>query len=320
MIGRRGRTGQVLGMLLPALLLAVVTLGCPSEKREPWELAPLPPEGVESTNLVNGPQLRVDRVRFRSAELGEPRFFLAVVPDSAFAAKDVLIINHGWKDRPEDLLRELDIYKVYGRLLAERKVRPAVIVLPDVRFSNELRRYADRYPFNQSLELVATEVSGLVSQRFGVPPDRNHWSITGFSFGGYVALDVARRYSGRFGSASVFSSFYDHDWAFWPSEPPPIGKLDDRGRGKQTIMAPGPVPRLMLGGGTEDRFFANMAELHGLLTAQGIAHEWRPAPGGHTWAYWSSVLEPLLLFHLGTDASRAADQGRSAREDTTRWE
>ena len=123
-----------------------------------------------------------------------------------------------------------------------------------------------------------------------------------------MALDVARRYSGRFGGASVFSSFYDEDWTFWPAEPPPPGRLDSRGRGKQTIVAPGPVPRLMLGCGTEDHFFASMVELHELLTARGIAHEWLTAPGGHTWAYWSSVLEPMLLFHLGTDESRAADR------------
>jgi len=51
-----------------------------------------------------------------------------------------------------------------------------------------------------------------------------------------------------------------------------------------------------------------MVELHKLLTARGIAHEWRTAPGGHTWAYWSSVLGPMFLFHLGTEESSAAEQ------------
>jgi enterochelin esterase-like enzyme len=285
-----------------------VAVACSWPKREPWELAPLPPDGVESTRLVSGPPLHIDRVRFRSAEVGEPRFFLALVPDGIDGIKDVLIFNHGWWDRPEDVLREMKIDLVYARLLAERKVRPAIIVLPDIRFSNDYRRNAEQFPFNQSLELIVTEVSGLVSQRYGVAADRDHWSIGGFSFGGYVALDVARRYSGRFGSASVFSSFYDEEWTFWPAEPPPAGKLDSRGRGKQTIVAPGPVPRLMLGCGTEDRLFANMADLNKLLTARGIDHEWRTAPGGHTWAYWSSVLEPMLLFHLGTDKLKAAGQ------------
>jgi len=285
---------------LPALILA-----CTWPKREPWELVPLPPDGIEFTRLVTGPPLDVDRVRFHSAELDEPRFFLTLVPAGDYAIHDVLILNHGWRDRPEDLLRELKIEAVYARLLAARQVRPAIIVLPDIRFSSRYRRNAEQFPFNQGLELVATEVAGLVSSRYGIPSDRDHWSIGGFSFGGYVALDVARRYSGRFGAASVWSSFYDEDWTFWPAEPPPPGRLDSRGRGEQTIVAPGPVPRLMLGCGTEDQFLEKMAELHELLAASGIEHEWLTAPGGHTWAYWSSVLEPMLLFHLGTGGGTA---------------
>jgi len=308
MIGRQRHVRLAPGAVPLALLLAALALGCSWPKREPWELAPLPPDGVEFTRLVTGPPLHVDRIRFHSAEVGEPRFFLALVPAGVDPVEDVLIFNHGWWDRPEDLLRELKIDQVYARLLAARRVRPSIIVLPDIRFSNYYRRNSERFPFNQTLELIATEISGLVSQRYGVARDRNHWSIGGFSFGGYVALDVARRYSGRFGSASVFSSFYDKDWTFWPAEPPPPGRLDSRGRGKQTIVAPGPVPRLMLGCGTEDRFHASMVELHELLAARGMAHEWLSAPGGHTWAYWSSVLEPMLLFHLGTDQSRAADR------------
>jgi enterochelin esterase-like enzyme len=308
MIGRQRHVRLAPGAGPLALLLAALALGCSWPKRELWELAPLPPDGVEFTRLVTGPPLHVDRIRFHSAEVGEPRFFLALVPAGVDRVEDVLIFNHGWWDRPEDLLRELKIDQVYARLLAARKVRPSIIVLPDIRFSNYYRRNSERFPFNQTLELIATEVSSLVSQRYGVAPDRTHWSIGGFSFGGYVALDVARRYSGRFGSVSVFSSFSDKDWTFWPAEPPPPGRLDSRGRGKQTIVAPGPVPRLMLGCGTEDRFHANMVELHELLAARGIAHEWLSAPGGHTWAYWSSVLEPMLLFHLGIDQSRAADR------------
>jgi enterochelin esterase-like enzyme len=301
--GGHGRT--VARAVVVTGFLVVLMLACSWPKREPWELAPLPSSGVESTRLVTGPPLHIDRVRFHSTGTNETRFFLALVPTDADPIRDVFIFNHGWWDRPEDLLRELKIGQVYARMLTARQVRPAIIVLPDIRFSNYFRRNSELFPFNQTLELLATEVADLVSSRYGIPPDRDHWSIGGFSFGGYVALDVARRYSGRFGRVSVWSSFYDRDWTFWPAEPPPPGRLDSRGRGKQTIVAPGPVPKVMLGCGTEDRLFANMVQLHELLAKQGVAHEWLTAPGGHTWAYWSSVLERILLFHLGIDERTA---------------
>ncbi len=296
--GPGGWVPRAAALILP---VAAATLACSWPKREPWEIAPLPPGGVEAVRLVTGPPLHVDRVRFHSEAADDTRFFLALVPTSTEPIHHVLIFNHGWWDRPEDLLRELKIDQVYARMLASGRVRPAIVVLPDIRFSNYSRRNSELFPFNQSLELVATEVAGLVTSRYGVAPARERWSIGGFSFGGYVALDVARRYAGRFGRVSVWSAFYDEDWTFWPAQPPPPGRLDRRGRGKQTIVAPGPVPAIMLGCGTEDRLFRSMVQLHERLTALNVAHEWRTGPGGHTWAYWSSVLEPMLSFHLGTE-------------------
>lgn len=289
-----------------ALLLAVSAFGCRSLSREPWETAPLPPAGVEVTRLQSGPLLNIDRVRFWFAEMQEPRFFLALVPAGVSTVTRVLVLNHGWADRPEDLLRELRVAEVYTAMLSAGEVEPAIIVLPDVRFPDSYRRNADDYPFGQFLPLVAEDVAGHVAKTYGVPPDPARWGVAGFSFGGFVALDIVRRYSGRFGHASVVSTFFDEEWAFWPAEPPPPGRLDSRGRGKQTVVVPGPVPRLLLACGTEDRMYGSMTTLHDRLTAKRIPHEWNTSPGGHTWQYWSSVLRPILAFHLGTSRDSEA--------------
>ena len=286
--------------LAVALLLIVSAAACAWPKREAWEDAPLPQNGIEVTRLETGLALNIDRVRFWFAELGEARFFLALVPVGVGTVKDVLVLNHGWADRPEDLLRELKVAEVYTAMLKAAEVRPAIVVLPDIRFSNHFRRHAAEFPFGQGLPLVAENTAGLVSSTYGVPQDPDHWGVAGFSFGGYVALDVVRRYGGRFGSASIVSGFFDEDWAFWPAEPPPAGRVDSRGRGKQTVIAPGRVPRLFLACGTEDRFYGTMVKLHDRLTAEQIPHEWRTSPGGHTWQYWSSMLRSMLAFHLGS--------------------
>lgn len=304
MSGTRAAGGWPVGSLAVAGLLAMFLLACTWPQREPWELAPLPSSGVEVTRLASGPRLNIDRVRFNSAELDEPRFFLALVPAGTATVSDVLFLNHGWADRPEELLRALKIDHVYTSLLLARQVRPAIVALPDIRFSDYFRRHSDQFPFNQSLKLVAEEAAGWVTRVYGVQAEQTRWGIGGFSFGGYVALDVARRYSGRFTSASVVSAFYDEDWTFWPRQPGAPGRLDSRGRGKQTMVAPGPVPRLLLACGTDDRFFGTMVKLHDRLQSEGIQHEWMTAEGGHTWSYWSSVLKPMLLFHLGVREGR----------------
>jgi len=288
--------------LLTLALTAIVSLSglylaC-RERKEAFEKAPLAPGQIEVAHLSERAHLIVERIRFWSKEMNEPRFFLVLVPKTPVPPSEVLILNHGWRDRPEDLLKHLKVDQVYDEMLGRGEVRPALIVLPDVRFNSFYDEFSDRFPYHNYLTLVAEEVAGTVSSHYGIPFEREHWAIGGFSFGGYLSMDVARRYPGRFGSVSVISGLVDKDWSFWPSQPPPAGPLDSQGRGKHTIIVPGPVPRLFLACGSDDRLFYMMSGLHQKLTELGIPHEWSTGPGAHTWKYWSSVLPLLLRFHL----------------------
>jgi enterochelin esterase-like enzyme len=299
--------------------------GCGRMHKRPFEKAPLSRGEIQVVRLGDEPHLVIDRVRFWSDEMNEPRFFLALIPkaptavstqpDSAKAADksadkagdekepfhpaEVFILNHGWKDRPEYLLDDLHVDKVYNDMLGRGLVRPAIIVIPDVRFADFYREYSDRYPFPNYLTLAGEEVAGTVSKQYGIPFERWRWSIGGFSFGGYLSLDVGRWFAGRFSTVSVISGFADEEWSYWPAQPPPPGHLDSNGRGKNSIVIPGPVPRLFLACGTDDRLYRSMLELHEKLTALGIQHQWWTTPGGHTWKTWSAVLPVMLEFTLG---------------------
>ena len=289
---------RLLGLALVVAVL--VTVACWQHK-EPFEKEPLARGEIKVARLSERGNLFVERVRFWSDEMNEPRFFLALVPKTQAAPSEVFILNHGWRDRPEDLLKHLHVDQVYDQLLSRHEVRPAIVILPDVRFSNFYREYADRYPFPNYLTLVAEEVAGTVSRRYAIPFERQRWAIGGFSFGGYLSMDIGRRYAGRFSSVSVISGLVDRQWSFWPLQPPPPGLLDSKGRGKHTLVVPGPIPRLLLACGTEDRMFSGMSDLHAKLTDLGIAHTWLTAPGAHTWKYWSSVLPLMFKFHLAPE-------------------
>ena len=274
--------------------------GCRRMHKQPFEKAPLVAGQLETARISERPNLVVERLRFWSAELNEPRFLLALVPKAPTTAPRVFILNHGWFDRPEDLLVHLKVDEVLDNMIGAGEIQPAIVVIPDVRFSNAYRQLSQRRPFANYLTLVAEEVASTVSRHYQVPFDREHWSIGGFSFGGYLSLDVGRRYPGRFGAVAVISGFAEPGWDFWPAVPSPPGPLDAKGRGKQTVVVPGPPPRLMLACGTEDRLFATMRQVHEKLLGEGFLHEWSSGPGGHTWAYWSSVLRPMLQFALAS--------------------
>jgi enterochelin esterase-like enzyme len=287
--------------MMGTLLLAA----CSRLHKEPFEKAPLAPDQIEVVRLSEErTNLVVERIRFWSKEMNEPRFFLALVPKTQVAPSEVLILNHGWSDRPEYLLRYLKVDQVYDEMLGRGAVRPAILILPDVRFSSFYRQCSNRFPYPNYLTLVAEEVAGTVSRHYSIPFERQRWAIGGFSFGGYLSLDVGRRYPGRFASISVVSGLVDKQWSFWPSQPPLPGPLDSQGRGRHTIVAPGPIPRLFLACGSDDRLFPTMRDLHQELTELGISHVWSTGPGGHTWEYWSSVLPQMLKFHLAIEQSQ----------------
>jgi enterochelin esterase-like enzyme len=285
---------------VPALVATLFLPSCVQHK-EAFEKAPLARGQIEVVRLSERTNLSVERVRFWSNEMNEPRFFLALVPKTTVAPSEVFILNHGWRDRPEDLLKHLKVDQVYDEMLGRREVRPAIVVLPDVRFDSFYREYSDSIPFHNYLTLVAEEVAGTVSRHYAIPFERQRWAIGGFSFGGYLSLDVGRHYPGRFASVSVISGLVNDQWSFWPSQPPPPGPLDSRDRGMNTIVVSGPVPRLFLACGSDDHLFSTMQDLHEKLTELGIPHVWSTAPGAHTWKYWSSVLPQMLRFTLASE-------------------
>jgi enterochelin esterase-like enzyme len=273
--------------------------GCRSLKKEAWEIAPLGENESQRVRLADQETIILERVRFFYHEMNEPRFFLVLAPKTTQPLDRVLILNHGWSDRPESMLAALKLDRVYAKLLAAGKVQPALIILPDVRFPDSFRKRPEPIPYPEYLNLIAEDVSRSVSQNYSVPFSRDKWGIGGFSFGGLLSLDVGRRFSGRFGSVSAVSAFFDTEWTFWPADPPQPGRLDPKGRGKQTIVEPGPIPRLFLACGTNDSFYGIMVQLHEKFQTLGIDHTWSAAPGRHTWSYWSTVLESMLMFHLG---------------------
>lgn len=290
--------------LVVALSLPGLYLLASRQRKEPFEKAPLAPGQIEVVRLSERTNLAVERIRFWSKEMNEPRFLLALVPKTVpktqVAPSEVFILNHGWRDRPEDLLKHLKVDQVYDEMLGRGEVRPAIVVLPDVRFNSFYDEFSDHSPYHNYLTLVAEEVAGTVSSHYAIPFERERWAIGGFSFGGYLSMDVGRRYPGRFASVSVISGLVDKEWSFWPAQPPLPGPLDSQGRGKHTIVVPGPIPRLFLACGSDDRMFSMMLGLHEKLTQLGIPHEWSSGPGGHTWKYWSSVLPQMFRFHLAS--------------------
>ena len=281
------RRGSWWSRLRAPVTFALLSMGSRKRlKMEAFEKAPLTPGQIEVEQVSETGHLTIDRLRIWSESLQQPRFFLVLAPKAPLRASEAFILNHGWFDRPEYMLQYLHVDEIYDEALRRGEVRPAVIVIPDVRFESMYRLRSDPTP--SYLDLVAEEIPAVIAKQYGIPLERDHWSIGGFSFGGYLSLDIGRRYPGRFASVSVVSGFFNPKWSFWPTFV----------EGSSEVV-PGPVPRLFLACGTDDWLFDTMRSLREGLETMGIPIEWTDAPGGHTWKYWASIVDSMLRFHLG---------------------
>ena len=167
-----GKRWKLTGLVLVAVVvLPAIYLLASRQHKEPFEKVPLAPGQIEVAHLSERANLVVERIRFWSHEMNQPRFFLALVPKTKVPVADVLILNHGWRDRPEDLLKHLKVDQVYDEMLGRGEVRPAIVILPDVRFDSFYDEFSDRYPYHNYLTLVAEEVAGTVSSHYAIPFD-----------------------------------------------------------------------------------------------------------------------------------------------------
>src|SRR5689334_8693730 len=115
------------------LILFAALSACNRMHKEPFEKTPLARGAMEVVKLSETARLNVERIRFFSDAMNEPRFFLTLSPKTPLKPAGVFILNHGWFDRPEDLLKHLHVDQVYNDLLERGDVRPGVVVIPDAR-------------------------------------------------------------------------------------------------------------------------------------------------------------------------------------------
>lgn len=127
------------------------------------------------------------------------------------------------------------------------------------------------------------------------------WFIGGLSMGGWGAIRLAVTSGERFSAATAHSMvtriedmnrFGVGTGTFEPDY------VDDDIADLATVLANhnGELPPIRFDCGTSDSLLGVNRELHRVLTALGIPHEYKEYSGGHNWTYWQDRLEDDLRF------------------------
>lgn len=126
--------------------------------------------------------------------------------------------------------------------------------------------------------------------------DRAGRSIGGISRGGYWALEMAFLHPDLFAAVAGHSSHLRFETD--PARYNPLATY-------ATVDLSN--SRIWLDRGEKDFLRVGQDQLHSLLTAAGISHEYRVNPGGHNEAYWAAHLPEYIDWHTaGWPLDRAA--------------
>ncbi len=244
-----------------------------------------------------------------SAALGRPLIYSIYKPDNAARDLPVVYLLHGRNSQPADWLDMAHAAQTADRLIAERKIPPCFIVLPDG---------GNSWYAGAMTRAVAEELPAEIERRFAASPSRGQRAIAGNSMGGFGALGIALAYPERFVAAASMSGAF---WTILENDGPldeamqaRIARVFDGAFGAPfaranflkhsahalavALPAAMPKPAIYLTAGTTDfgSIQAQSEDLARMLKDKGFDVESETAQGGHEWGTWERALPRALEF------------------------
>lgn len=248
---------------------------------------------------------RVVRVPFFSAAVGAEKNYLIYLPPGYRREATrgqrfpVLYLLHGGPSYPETYVHAAAVPSTFDRLLARRKVRPMLIVMPygrvhdgppDTEWSNTaLGRYED---------LVLDAVRA-VDARWPTVRRRGARMLAGFSTGGYGAANIALHHPATFASFESWSGFFVEDRTQAFRHEPERNVLRNSPalyvRFMRAALRRYPI-RAFAYQGQDDHERTNLAAFTARFRAAGGRITEALYPGKHSFRLWRSRVASMLTF------------------------
>lgn len=257
-------------------------------------------------------EVAVDR-HYDSAALGRQANYSTVRPDKAAGKLPVVYLLHGRDSSAAEWLRLGNVAETLDQLVAEKRIPPVMIVLPDAGNG----WYVDG-PAMAAETAIVRDLAADVERNFDVRRDREGRAIAGNSMGGFGAVRIALAYPERYVAAASMSG------AFWTRIKPDT-KIDEamavrlarvfsgafgtpfdpkffvaRDPEQTALRLPpgAPHPALYLTASRGDRFrLAEEQDVMELrLKAAGLDVTSAVTEGDHDWGTWAAAFPDVLEF------------------------
>jgi enterochelin esterase-like enzyme len=243
---------------------------------------PPPPDGfdIRRENIGHG---RTEKMAYDSRTVGARRTMLVYTPPGYSASRryPVLYLLHGIGGDETEWQRYAPPEVILDNLLAEGKVAPMIVVMPNGRARRDDRPAGDIF----SAENIAAfghfegdllrDVIPAVEARYAVAADRDHRALAGLSMGGGQSLNIGLAHLDTFAWVGAFSPAPN---TLAPAELAPH-PLDAR-----------ELKLLWLSCGNHDGLIGIAQGVHRYLKANGVAHVWQVDDHAHDTPEWRASL------------------------------
>lgn len=274
---------------------------------------------IVATLLLGGCQTKppgqVQRVTFYSRALhANMRVDVYLPPgyQTSNTPYPVLYLLHGkdgtadsWMTTPLQL-NSIHINSDANQLIDIGRLKPMVIVSPEIDNgyginTGGVRRRVGDYNRGAYETYIADELVRYINQHYHVSPRATDRFIGGYSMGGFAALHIALTHPDEYRSVGVMSA------ALWNGPlPQSLAWIYPTPKAK---LARDPITwanthhvqtRVEIIEGTSDPFFTADTALYRALRRDGDKHvHFYTYPGGHTYSFWRTHAEQLLMFFGG---------------------
>jgi len=268
--------------------------------------------GLLAVARANAAEIEID-VKYESAALERTAQYSVVRPAGTTGPLPVVYLLHGRDSSAAEWLRLGNVAPTLDRLIAERRIPPLMVVLPDAANG----WYVDG-PAMAMETAVVRDLAADVERRYRARTDRGGRAIAGNSMGGFGAIRIALGHPWRYAAAASMSG------AFWVRVAPDMA-IDAAMAGRLARVFSGsfgqpfdpkffveqspetmarkmppsaPHPALYLTASRGDRFRLNEEQdtMAILLRKYGLHAQTETTEGDHDWGTWAAALPDVLAF------------------------
>lgn len=242
---------------------------------------PEPPAGFDAKreDIAHG---NLEMVEYDSKTVGTKRKMQVYTPPGYSREKKypVLYLLHGIGGDEMEWQRLCRPNNILDNLLAEHKVVPMIVVMPNGRAQKNDRAEGDVFrsaPAFANFERdLLDDVIPAIEARYSVHADREHRALAGLSMGGGQSLNFGLAHLDTFAWVGGFSSA--------PNTRPPQELLPDPAAATRQLKL------LWLGCGNKDGLIRISQGVHAYLKEKGVPHVWHVDGYGHDGTEWKNNL------------------------------